>query len=482
MDKILRLFKKLIPRSLFRVLQPAYHYLLSSLAAFSYRWPSEELIIVGVTGTTGKTTSVYLIAKVLEAAGYKAGYTSTAMFNDGEKEWLNDKKMTMLGRFFTQRMLRNMVNNGCHYAIIETTSEGIVQFRHRFINYDILVFTGLYPEHIESHGSFENYKKAKLKLFAHLKNCKIKYANDNKKVCKAEANIKKIDYLRVKKTIIANGDDEHAKDFLAVWAEQKFTYRKPSGDKMPVKQISGAVSIGYRLLSYDQSGISFSFEFFGNTEQETQGQVKLQLLGLFSVSNALNALAVGISQNICTADIIRGLESVSGIPGRMEKINEGQPYTVIVDYAFEPNALGKLYETVQLMPHEKIIHVLGSAGGGRDKARRPKLGEIAGKNAAYVIITNEDPYDEDPALIIDQVAIGAKNAGKKLDEDMFKIIDRYAAIQKALSLANEGDIVLITGKGSEQAICAADGEKITWDDRAAVRGLLNELNELDHFS
>jgi len=158
----------------------------------------------------------------------------------------------------------------------------------------------------------------------------------------------------------------------------------------------------------------------------------------------------------------------------MEKIDEGQPFTVIVDYAFEPNALEKLYETIKLIPHRRIIHVLGSAGGGRDAARRPKLGAIAGRIAGTVIVTNEDPYDENPALIIDQVAAGAKNAGKKLDKDLYKIPDRYEAIRTALSLAKPEDIVLITGKGSEQAICSANGEKITWDDRAVARGILNE--------
>ena len=136
--------KKLIPLALFKKIQPVYHYIMAALAAFWYRYPSRQLIVIGVTGTTGKTSSVYFIAKVLESAGYNVGYTSTAMFDDGKREWLNDKKMTMPGRFFVQKILRRMVKNRCQYAIVETTSEGIVQFRHKFINYDILVFTGLY--------------------------------------------------------------------------------------------------------------------------------------------------------------------------------------------------------------------------------------------------------------------------------------------------------------------------------------------------
>jgi UDP-N-acetylmuramoyl-L-alanyl-D-glutamate--2,6-diaminopimelate ligase len=172
-------------------------------------------------------------------------------------------------------------------------------------------------------------------------------------------------------------------------------------------------------------------------------------------------------------DIKQGLEKIEGVAGRLEKINTGQNFTVIVDYAFEPNAVAKLYETVALIPHKKIIHVLGSTGGGRDIARRSRLGQLAGAKADYAIITNEDPYDDDPLIIIDQVALGAEQAGKKNGINLFKISDRTAAISKALDLAQAEDVILITGKGSEQAICVANGEKIPWDDRAVVRGLLN---------
>jgi UDP-N-acetylmuramoyl-L-alanyl-D-glutamate--2,6-diaminopimelate ligase len=147
--------KKVIPLRLFKMVQPVYHFVFSFLAAVFFRFPSRKLIVIGVTGTAGKTSTVYLIAKMLEKAGYKTGFTSTTIFSDGEHEWLNDKKMTMPGRFFIQKLISKMVKNGCRFAVVETTSEGIKQFRHRFINYDILVFTGLYPEHIESHGSFE---------------------------------------------------------------------------------------------------------------------------------------------------------------------------------------------------------------------------------------------------------------------------------------------------------------------------------------
>ncbi|MFH1412538.1 MAG: UDP-N-acetylmuramyl-tripeptide synthetase [bacterium] len=466
LDKVLAKIKRFIPEKVFKALWPLYHFLLGVLGNIVYRWPSHKLIVIGVTGTTGKTTSVFLIAKALEKAGYKVGYTSTAMFGNGETEWLNDKKMTMVGRWFTFKIMRQMVKNKCQYAVIETSSEGIVQYRHRFINYDILIFTGLYPEHIESHGSFENYKETKGMLFAHLKDCATKYVDDNKKVQKTETGLKKLSFNRVKKTIIVNGDDENSDYFLNFWAEEKIKYRLEHGKVLEQKIRKHYRKVIASNINMTSHGTSFKVD---DTE------INLKLLGEFSIVNAMNAVCAGLSQGLELDKIKPGLENVSGIPGRLEPIDSGQNFTVIVDYAFEPKAIEKLYETIKLIPHKKVIHVLGSAGGGRDQARRPILGNLAGHNADYVVVTNEDPYDDDPHIIIDQVVVGAENAGKKINKDLFKIYDRQEAIAKALSLAEKDDMVLITGKGSEQAICLAKGEKVSWDDREVVRQELDKL-------
>jgi len=465
MQKYLNKIKKLIPKKLFKALQPVYHFLLSGVSAVVYGRPSDELIVIGVTGTTGKTTTVYLIAKMLQSCGYKVGYTSTAMFHDGEKEWINDKKMTMLGRFFTQKIMRTMVKNGCHFAIIETSSEGIRQFRHQFINYDILVFTGLYPEHIESHGSFEKYRQAKEKLFAHLKTCSTKYVSEDWRVIKPQSELQKTELKRIKKTTVINADDENAHYFTAYSCEERVLLTKNKHNPL----IKGKD----RLLVYgniEASRLGTSFELQNE-------KIYLALLGAFNVTNAMFAIGVGSALGLDRKKLYDSLAKINGVPGRLEKIETGQDFTVIVDYAFEPKALKKLFETISLFPHNRVISVIGSAGGGRDIARRPKLGEISGTEADIVIVTNEDPYDDDPKTIIDQVSLGAEKAGKKLNDNLYKILDRRQAIIKAIDLARPDDIVLITGKGSEQAICVADGKMIPWDDRQEAREAIKKKSD-----
>lgn len=437
--------KKIIPKKLLG----QYHKSLAIGSKIVYGNPSEKMIVIGVTGTNGKSTTVLMIARILEEAGYKVGATSTALFKIADREWLNNKKMTMLGRNELQKMLHDMVKAGCQYAIVETSSEGIAQHRHVGINYDVAVFTNLTPEHIESHGSFENYKKAKEQLFAKLKHDKHK----------------KLRGKLIEKVIVANCDDEHIKDFMKYTADARYGY----GVKGKSRDGELKAKVEADNIIFNESGISFDVY---------DSKINLKLLGRFNVYNALAAITVAQSQGIDIGICRRALEKIESIPGRMEFINEGQNFKVLVDYAPEPESLRQLYNSILehslVDSNHKIIHVLGSCGGGRDADRRPVLGRLAAAHADYVVVTNEDPYDDDPNMIIDQVANGAKDGGKEINKNLFKILDRKEAIKKALNLADENDLVLLTGKGCEQAIVGANGEKTPWDEREVARELIKK--------
>lgn len=436
-----RLLKKLVPAFILAL----YHRTLSWVSAVSFGFPSENMIVIGVTGTNGKSTVCNMIARILERDGHKVGMTTTANFKIGDREWLNDTKMTMLGRGALQRLLSEMVKAGCTHAVVETSSEGIRQFRHADINYDVVVFTNLTPEHIESHGGFENYKAAKGKLFAKL----------------TRGRHKIVDGQRVAKTSIVNLGDGHAEYFLSFPADSKRGFLVPCD--------AGKATHQKGVWEIRASRVEFGPERSGFTVGDTD--FELAMPGGFNVENALaavaacNALGVGYKT---AAEALWGMT----VPGRMEHIDEGQPFSVIVDYAPEPESFRKLYEVVGTMVKKRVIHVLGSCGGGRDVSRRPVLGRMAGEKAQIVIVTNEDPYDDDPMGIIEDVAAGAREAGKRDEADLFLELDRGKAIERAIALAEDGDLVLITGKGCEQAIAVEDGKKIPWDDREVAREAL----------
>ncbi|NQV13797.1 MAG: UDP-N-acetylmuramoyl-L-alanyl-D-glutamate--2,6-diaminopimelate ligase [Parcubacteria group bacterium] len=416
-----------------------YHRAVAWLAAVYFWFPSRRLIVIGVTGTKGKTTVCNLLSVLLEEAGHKVGMATTANFKIDQREWINDKKQTMLGRFQLQGMLWEMIGAGCKYAIIETSSEGIAQYRHSGINYDVAVFTNLTPEHIESHGSFQKYKEAKGQLFAHL----------------TTRRPKKITGKPVPKIIVANTDDEQADYFLSFAADQKVTFG-----------VAGEADIKASDVTVGRSGLQFKVDGVDFTSP---------LLGKFNVYNILGSVAVGKALGLDVTKMPAAIAKVKNIPGRMETISASQDFTVIVDYAHEPHSFEKVLRTVGSLYDGKLIVVTGSCGGGRDKKRQPVMGQLAARYADQVIVTNEDPYDDDPQEIIDEVAAGAEKAGKVAGNNLFKILDRRAGIKKALSLARTDDVVLIVGKGSEPVMAVAGGKHVSSDDREMARELLNEI-------
>ncbi|PJE77231.1 hypothetical protein COV05_00445 [Candidatus Uhrbacteria bacterium CG10_big_fil_rev_8_21_14_0_10_48_16] len=442
------MLKNLIRSSIPEPLMGAYHYMLARLAACWFRHPSRELIVIGVTGTNGKSSTTQFIGRLLESAGERVGWTTTASFKVGDHEWVNDKKMTMLGRFQTQKRLREMVEAGCRYAIIETSSQGIVQSRHIGIHYDVVAFTNLTPEHIESHGGFENYKNAKGKLFEYLHRLPRKTIGGEE----------------IEKTIVVNLDDAYAEYFLSFKADRYagVTWKGVSPEFI---QHLNTTPIQAQNVAFEGSCTTFSLG---------DKTMHFKPIGRFQLENILVAIGTLLSLGVKEEVIQRGVESLEPVPGRMEQIVEGQPFSIIVDYAYEPASLNAVYEAIALIPYRRLIHITGSAGGGRDVARRKLLGALAGGHADIVIVANEDPYDEDPMQIIDDVADAVVLAGKRDGVDLYRILDRQEAIDFAMKIAEPDDLVLITGKGSEPVMAVAQGKKIPWDDRVATRKALQK--------
>lgn len=425
-----KFLKKLLPNNIFSW----YHYLLAISASAYYGFPSKKMVVVGVTGTKGKTSTINFVWATLNAGGFDTGIISTANIRIKEKEFLNKYHMTMPGPFVIQKYMAQMVKEGCKFCIVETTSQGIKQYRHIGINYDVAVYTNLTPEHLESHNkSFDKYKEMKGKLFAGLLN--------HKKI---------LDGKKIEKIIIANTDSEHADYFLSFNADKKITYA-----------INNNADYKANNIRETPDGVDFEVSGFA---------YKLDILGKFNVYNALPAIIIAKLFGISDSEIASGLAGLLVIPGRMEKIDCGQKFTLLVDYAHERQSITNVLQTANNMkkPGAKTIILLGAEGGGRDKAKRPIMGELSAKMADYVVVSNVDPYDDDPTQIVEDIAVVAEKFGKVRNQNLFVIEDRKKGIEKAISLAKENDIVLITGKGAEQSM-ELGGKKIPWDDRKVVK-------------
>ena len=409
--------KWLLPNWVFEKLYHGIFWPL--LGVILYRNPSKKIKIIGVTGTNGKTTVVHLTTHILEGAGLRVASLSSLRFKINKKEWKNMLKMTMPGRLKMQKFLRQAVNARCEYVVMEVTSEGIKQNRHKHIDFNTAVFTNLTPEHIESHGGFDNYTETKGKFFA-----------------------------LPHETSVVNADDEAAEYFLNFEANKKIAYSLKQEYENDNYQ-----TIVPSDTSYDANGLSLKIDgvLFSTS-----------LLSEFNAYNTLAAVCVALSCNLELQDITKYTKTFPGVSGRLERVI-GEPFNVFVDYAHTPDAFEKVYKTVKVFSAGRLIGVFGAAGGGRDKWKRPEFAKIVEEYCDEVIITDEDPYSENPQDILKDIEKGF--SGKLKYE---KILDRRKAINKALQIAKDGDSVLITGKGAEPLMMTKNGP-IDWDDRKIVR-------------
>ena len=404
---MLFIFKKWIPKSVFSFFQPIYHWALAWMAAVFYGFPSRKLKVIGVTGTSGKTTTIEFLHEIFQAAGFKTASLSGLRFKILDKSRTNFLKMTMPGRFAVQKFLSEAKKAGCQYIFLEVTSEGIKQYRHKFINFYAAIFTNLSEEHLEAHGGFFNYRAAKAKLFQ-------------------SAPVQ-----------ILNADDPNFEFFNKISAKEKVLFRK--------------------------------------SDFPADWQIKIP--GEFNKMNAIAALALSRHEGISDEISKKALAGIRVMPGRMEFIDPPvggrKNFQVLVDYAFLPQTLKLAYETAK-KNSASLICVLGAAGGGRDKWKRPKLGSVAAENCRKVFITNEDPYDEDPNQILSEIKSGISNS-QFLISNVREILDRREAIREAIKSAKPNDTVVITGKGAEPWIMGPNGTKVPWDDREVVREELKKL-------
>ena len=435
-NTITQFLRKLLPKSVLKhIPEPVlllYHRLVNAVAVIQYGKPSRKLTVVGVTGTNGKTSTTLLIRNILQSASVKTGLLSTAEISIGDETVPNDKHATMIGRGFIHMQLKKMADIGCKVAVVETTSEGIKQYRHKGVEYDILVFTNLTPEHLQSHGgNFEKYKKAKMTVF---KNLHKRFRKEN-----------------VPKVILANADDKHGADFLQCKADKNISFGIDSGD---VRAENMKI----------QDGITFSL-----ASKDGKETYHVPLPGKFNVYNALAAILVSKELGLEYPGIAKGLKNTRNLPGRMEAVNEGQNFRIFIDFAHEGVGIQNAFNALQeLRKEHKIIALVGGVGGGRDRRNRFEIGRAAAKLTNITVVTTEDPYDDDPAEIVADIVSTAKEGGLVEGETLFTEIDRRNGIRKALSLAEKDDIVIITGKGAELTMMVK-GKAIPWDERAIVR-------------
>jgi UDP-N-acetylmuramoyl-L-alanyl-D-glutamate--2,6-diaminopimelate ligase len=429
-NRIVAFLKKIVPEPVVRPLRPLYHRTLAFLMALSYGFPARKLIVIGITGTKGKSTTADMLFAILRNAGHHTALISTIRFAIDEESEPNRYKMTLQGRGFAQAFMRKALKAGCTHLVIELTSESVLQYRHWFLSLDGLIVTNIQREHIESHGSFEKYVAAKgviVDTLVHSPKCT--------------------------RILVANEDIPESRAFLSTKVSRAIGFSERELEH---------ISRDDRSIRFDYAGVPFT----------------ISLPGTFNAMNALAAVKLAAAFGVSLTSSAEALATLAPVKGRVERIEAGQDFIVIVDYAHTPDSLQALYSA---FPTQKKICVLGNTGGGRDTWKRPLMGKIADETCDTVILTNEDPYDEDPRGIIDAMTVDMKRTP-------LIIMDRRDAIRESLRLAlnlspldsargtrNQDVAVLISGKGTDPYIMGPHGLKTPWSDAQVVREELERL-------
>lgn len=433
------------------------HWGQAVVAGMKNGWPGKKMRVIAVTGTNGKTTTCFMIWKMLNEAGHRTGLLTTVAWggvNGDENDIVDtsDKGMDaqrihkQFEHMTTERVgvlnerMRAIAEAGAEFLVLETTSHALVQFRTLGVPIEVGVFTNITHEHLDYHKTFAKYRAAKMKLFK-----KAKYG-------------------------VVNADDPNAEYFVGAMRGRRHDSNYTAGDILTYGIEQGdlratdvaLMATGVKYACHDISG------------EKADLEIETQIPGKFNVYNSLAAVGVGRRVGLMDSEIAQGIRSLTSVEGRMTRIREGQDFEVIVDYAHAPDALEKVFESVGhgVDKGRRIISVHGGAGR-RDPSTRAIRGEILGRESDVVIITEDDSRDEDPKEIAAMFVEGAEKAGKKLGEDLFVELDREKAIAKAIEMAAVGDLVLILGKGHEKTILRADGPH-EFEDIKVAQKILRE--------
>lgn len=430
----LRVFiKKIIPIGLFSRIEPFGHLIESILANIRYGFPGKKLKIIGVTGTNGKTTTSFMIYKILNEAGISVAISTTVGYGMGGDITTQTEHITTAQAGVLQKRLRDFYKNGAEWVVVETSSHALAQNRVWGLNYEIAVITNVTHDHIDYHKTFERYRDAKKRLFTLANKSKTHFG-------------------------VVNAQDPSFQVFKDS-IKDCITYGIEEGD-VTAKDVK---------LSSD--GSTFLLNIDGQL-----ASVHVNIPGEFNVSNALAAAAVGKKLNLDIEHLKTGIEALKAVDGRMTVVDEGQEFKVIVDFASTPDGFEKFFASVRPLVKGKIIAVFGSAGR-RDPSKRYTQGKIAGEYADIVVATEEDDRDEDGSAILQEIARGATDSGKKINDNLYTEGNRESAIKLAFKLAkNRDDTVVILGKGHERTIERSDGEH-PWSDVEVSRSALKELLE-----